>query len=166
MQSSLTLDESAFNEALTETTKIDDGNEEMLETTETTVKEEKPELGELEQISSENGIDDDDVIVLPPEEPIVTEIHDDQEVIEHLEENVVLHLNNTDDDVMIQEPKIETQLVDDDDDDYQHNVSEETPQMLVKIKEEPKDDGYEDFVNEEDAFVEVTAIANEDLQGE
>lgn len=127
---------------------------------EVVIKEEKSE--EIAQNSDRQvGEDDDDVIVLPTEEPVVTEILDETEKPE---------LNATDDDVMIQEPKIETQLVpdDDDDDDYQPvSTSEDLSQgFIVKIKEEPKDDGYEDLVNEEDAFVEVTAIANDDLIGE
>ena len=110
--------------------------------------------------------DDDDVIVLPTEAPIVTEILDESEVNEG---NVTKETESciVDDDVMIQEPKIETQLVLDDDDDYQPNPSTSEDKIILKIKEEPKDDGYEDLVNEEDAFVEVTAIANDDLmQGE
>lgn len=116
--------------------------------------------------------DDDDVIMLPQEEPVVTEILDESEnLAEGLDKTVLNETSVTDDDVMIQEPKIETQLVpDDDDDDDQHSPrpSDTTSQnLIVKIKEEPKDDGYEDLVNEEDAFVEVTAIANDDIiQGE
>lgn len=113
-----------------------------------------------------HDMDDDDVIMLPQEEPVVTEILDETENIAEETDKVT---TPTDDDVMIQEPKIETQLVpdDDDDDDNQPNpsTSDETsqPSLIVKIKEEPQDDGYEDLVNEEDAFVEVTAIANDEL---
>lgn len=105
--------------------------------------------------------DDDDVVLLPSEEPVVTEILDETE--QKVSDG---DMNITDDDVMIQEPKIETQLVpDDDDDDQQHSSTTQNTAMpfIVKIKEEPKDDGYEDLVNEEDAFVEVTAIANDDM---
>lgn len=107
------------------------------------------------------GDDDDDVIVMPSEEQVVTEILDESEINgEAAQKESVI----TDDDVMIQEPKIETQLVLDDDEDDQPNTSvEKVEPMVVKIKEEPKDDGYEDLVNEEDAFVEVTAIANDDM---
>lgn len=112
--------------------------------------------------------DDDDVVIMPSEEPVVTEILDETEA---LDEKNVDDLNATDDDVMIQEPKIETQLVPDDDDD--DNQSTNLPgdvsplNFVVKIKEEPADDGYEDLVNEEDNFMEVTEIANDDmLQGE
>lgn len=123
------------------------------------IKEEKDQ----EKAEVQGGEEDDDVIVLPTEEPVVTEILDETET------NVRSDLNITDDDVMIQEPKIETQLVpDDDDDDYQPPATfdDASQGFIVKIKEEPKDDGYEDLVNEEDAFVEVTAIANDDLIGE
>lgn len=111
--------------------------------------------------------DDDDVVIMPSEEPVVTEILDETEVSD---EKNVDDLNAADDDVMIQEPKIETQLVPDDDDD--DNQSTNLPgdvsplNFVVKIKEEPADDGYEDLVNEEDNFMEVTAIANDDMHGE
>lgn len=113
--------------------------------------------------------DDDDVVIMPSEDPVVTEILDETEV---LDEKTIDDLNATDDDVMIQEPKIETQLVpDDDDDDNQPNpnLSDDVSPLnfIVKIKEEPADDGYEDLVNEEDNFMEVTVIANDDMiQGE
>lgn len=107
------------------------------------------------------GDDDDDVIVLPSEEQVVTEILDESEINgEAAQKESAI----ADDDVMIQEPKIETQLVPDDDEDDQPNTSDEKVEpIVVKIKEEPQDDGYEDLVNEEDAFVEVTAIANDDM---
>lgn len=114
--------------------------------------------------------DDDDVIMLPQEEPVVTEILDETEISG--EGSKTLETSIIDDDVMIQEPKIETQLVPDDDDEDDHRAvpssSDDLSQnFVVKIKEEPQDDGYEDLVNEEDAFVEVTAIDNNDLmQGE
>lgn len=137
---------------------------EMTEDSVVIVKEEK--LTEKSE-NTTNG-DDDDVIVLPPEEPIITEIPDETEQSEKKEnekegdENQTL--NATDDDVMIQEPKIETQIVNDDDDDElnRSTLGEISQPLIVKIKEEPKDDGYEDEVNEEDQFVEVTSI-NEDL---
>lgn len=129
------------------------------------IKEEKNQE-ELKK-SAEGTEDDDDVIMLPQEEPVVTEILDETEIV--ADKSGPLETSVTDDDVMINEPKIETQLVPDDDDDAPLNTSDETSEhnLIVKIKEEPKDDGYEDLVNEEDAFVEVTAIANDDLlQGE
>lgn len=126
---------------------------------EVVIKEEK-HVENGEQIEGRVAEDDDDVMILPTEEPVVTEILDETET------NVKSDVNVTDDDVMIQEPKIETQLVpDDDDDDYQPATTSDDQAFIVKIKEEPKDDGYEDLVNEEDAFVEVTAIANDDLIG-
>lgn len=139
---------------------------EMTEDSIVMVKEEK--ITEKSE-NTTNG-DDDDVIVLPPEEPVITEIPDETEQCENKQENVEecdenQTLNATDDDVMIQEPKIETQIVNDDDDDELNrgdNLGEISQPLIVKIKEEPKDDGYEDEVNEEDPFVEVTSI-NEDL---
>lgn len=125
---------------------------------------------EIEKVESSTiDGDDDDVVIMPSEEPVVTEILDETEV---LDEKTVDDLNAADDDVMIQEPKIETQLVpDDDDDDNQQNPNSSDDvsphNFIVKIKEEPTDDGYEDLVNEEDAFMEVTVIANDDMmQGE
>lgn len=156
-QASLTLDESELNDAtLTNHEEDDDDDIEMKD--EVVIKQEVPE--EFKKPEPSEGDDDDDVIVLPTEEPVVTEILDESEVIK-------ADLNITDDDVMIQEPKIETQLVpDDDDDDYQPASSSNELPFIVKIKEEPKDDGYEDVGNDEDPFVEVTAIANDDLIGE
>jgi hypothetical protein len=137
---------------------------EMTEDSVVMVKEEKTiEKSE----TTTNGGDDDDVIVLPTEEPVITEIPDETEAeqIEKKEgDENQLFTATTDDDVMIQEPKIETQIVNDDDDDELNRgtTDEASHPLIVKIKEEPKDDGYEDEVNEEDPFVEVTSI-NEDL---
>lgn len=125
------------------------------------VKEEKPD-GNLVP-NSEVSQDDDDVIMLPPEEPVITEIPDenDENATQYNDQN----LNATDDDVMIQEPKIETHQVFDDDEQQPDNLNEAEfthMPMIVTIKEEPKDDDYGELINEEDAFVEVTSI-NEDL---
>lgn len=156
-QASLTLDESELNDA-TVTNHEEDDDDDIEMKDEVVIKQEVPE--ESKKPEPSEGDDDDDVIVLPTEEPVVTEILDESEVIK-------ADLNITDDDVMIQEPKIETQLVpDDDDDDYQPASSSNELPFIVKIKEEPKDDGYEDVGNDEDPFVEVTAIANDDLIGE
>lgn len=157
LQASLTLDESALNDVSTKHEEDDDDDIEMKDS-EIVIKEEKHEVGAEKTDVAE---DDDDVIIMPSKEPVVTEILDETEVLER-------NISVTDDDVMIQEPKIETQLVLDDDDDYQPpTTSDDASQsFVVKIKEEPKDDGYEDLVNEEDAFMEVTAIANDDLIGE
>lgn len=138
-------------------------DEEMSEINDSVViiKEEKPD--DAVTNAEANPDDDDDVIVLPPEEPIITEIPDEVEEAEIVQQNQTL--NATDDDVMIQEPKIQTLQVYDDDEQAPENLNEVefTHQpMIVTIKEEPKDDGYGDLINEEDAFVEVTSI-NEDL---
>lgn len=146
IQASLTLDESAIASDITP----QNNDEEMLENNDSVmiIKEEKTD----DAGNSEINPDDDDVIVLPPEEPVITEIPDeteenDQEPVDHI-------LNATDDDVMIQEPKIQVYDVEQSD-----NLTEvEFTHQPVTIKEEPKDDGYEDLVNEEDAFVEVTSI--------
>lgn len=142
-------------------TKIEDMDMDMTASNSVVIKEEKSDGMLTAQFSTDP--DDDDVVVLPSEDPIVTEILDETEA----EKTVESEFNVTDDDVMIQEPKIETQLVpDDDDDEPKREHSEQN--LIVKIKEEPKDDGYEDLVNEEeeDAFVEVTAIANDAMNGE
>lgn len=120
------------------------------------VKEEK-----LDEPNTNNESYDDDVIVLPPEEPVITEIPDENEE----EQCAPVDQTLNDDDVMIQEPKIQTHQVYDDDEQPPNNLSEiefTHKPMIVTIKEEPKDDGYGDLINEEDAFVEVTSI-NEDL---
>lgn len=141
--------------------KAEDDDVEMTEV-EVVIKPE-PTEGKSETSGGVGDEDDDDVIVLPAEEQVVTEILDESEVNEK---------NVADDDVMIQEPKIDTQIVPDDDDDDAQPRSSTVDEALsdgfvVKIKEEPKDDGYEDLVNEEDAFVEVTAIASDDhMHGE
>lgn len=165
-KTSLTLDESSINEQANDSqTNNQSEDVEMIDESVVLVKEEKlDESGASEPKSSETNADDDDVIVLPTEEPVITEIPDEPETVEG-EKSGNQTLNATDDDVMIQEPKIETQIVNDDDDDEMNSgaVHDETSQpLIVKIKEEPKDDGYEDLVNEEDNFVEVTSI-NEDL---
>jgi hypothetical protein len=166
-KASLMHDDSALN---AEVSKAGDDDTEMDEPEEVVVKIEKSEGDVSQDQTSHNGEDDDDVIVVPQEEPVVTEILDESEVLDEgakiLTES---EMNITDDDVMIQEPKIETQLVPDDDDDDEYHPQPCTsddlsqPNFIVKIKEEPKDDGYEDLVNEEDAFVEVTAIANDEM---
>lgn len=173
-QPSQTADETGHNESANDT-NFNEGDADMLEASVIVIKEEKldddnPKNEKVEQMN----VDDDDVIVLPPEEPVITEIPDEVELDQpqKMEENAEnaeksemdATLNATDDDVMIQEPKIETQIVnDDDDDDVNQCTSGETPlPLLVKIKEEPKDNGYEDVMNDEDPFVEVTSI-NEDL---
>lgn len=165
-QASLALEESALNEPASEEVKAeaDDDDVEMTDISNVVIK---PEPKEGKSDMSGVGDDDDDVIVLPSEEQVVTEILDESEVNE---ENIA-DFTIADDDVMIQEPKIDMQIVPDDDDDDQSVPSTQDKKLaenlVVKIKEEPKDDGYEDLVNEEDAFVEVTAIASDDhMNGE
>jgi hypothetical protein len=131
------------------------------------VKEEKADGNEEKEVKIP-GVDDDDVIVLPPEEPVITEIQDEDEVPKTETDQVEQTLNATDDDVMIQEPQIQVFQVYDDDEEKPKNDQEEishTP-LIVKIKEEPKDDGYEEIANEEDAFVEVTSINEDFINGE
>lgn len=141
----------------------------MEETDDVVIKVEKENV--KDEVKPTPGEDDDDVIMLPQEEPVVTEILDESEIAGETSKTLETETSILDDDVMIQEPRIETQLVPDDDDDDDHQAAQSTSDDLpenfvVKIKEEPQDDGYEDLVNEEDAFVEVTAIDNNDLQGE
>ena len=181
------MDESALLETTENTTTKgeydDDDDDDILEMKDVIVKEEKPDISELkkeEKTDEQNGDNnneddyDDDVIVMPAQEPIITEVLDDTDMaIEDQSEPIDNRLNMTDDDVMINEPKIETQnLVDDEDDDsdedFVNRRTNENPDLtlqpiIVKIKEEPKDDGYEDEPNEEDNFVEVTTIANDDF---
>lgn len=156
-QASLTLDETGLGETTADESKGED--DEDADDVKVVIKEEKNELNEAEPTATAE--DDDDCLMLPPEEPVVTEIMDESEVTD--DKQVGSEASAADDDVMIDEPKIETQLVPDDDDDEGPSATDDTSQnFIVKIKEEPQDDGYEDLVNEEDAFVEVTAIANDD----
>ena len=180
------MDESALQETTEVSTKEydDDDDDDILEMKDVIVKEEKPDISELKKEEksdvhngdNNNEDEDDDVIVMPTQEPIITEVLDDTDVaIDVQPEPIDNRLNMTDDDVMINEPKIETQnLVDDedsdnsDDEDFVSKKTNESPDVtllpiIVKIKEEPKDDGYEDEQNEEDNFVEVTTIANDDF---
>jgi hypothetical protein len=136
-------------------------NETEISGDEVQVKQEQQEEKPIERLPFIEN-DDDDVIVLPQEEPVVTEILDETEAVNETSENI---MNITDDDVMIQEPKIETQLVPDDDDDDVPMSENSIQNFVVKIKEEPKDDGYEDAVHEEDPFVEVAEIAGDDIEG-
>lgn len=130
----------------------------------------KAEIIDGDFTKSEINPDDDDVIVLPTEEPIITEIQDEDETLkanEKVDEELVDQtLNATDDDVMINEPKIEVHQVYDDEEEEPVDKKEisHTP-LIVKIKEEPKDDGYDEMVNEEDAFVEVTSINEDYING-
>lgn len=164
-QTSLTLDESGMN--ADNSSQINDDDIEMTDVNGVIVKAEKV-YGDNLEINP----DDDDVIVLPAEEPIITEIPDEGEdetlKAEKAEESVQVDqtLNATDDDVMINEPKIEVHQVYDDEDEKPVDKKEisHTP-LIVKIKEEPKDDGYDEMVNEEDAFVEVTSINEDYING-
>jgi hypothetical protein len=145
----------------------DAANDSQAEDSATDIKE---ELGvkkeeKVEKEDTKDG-DDDDVIMLPAEEPVITEIADENEQATAESNTDGPEMQNTiiDDDLMIQEPKIETQIVNDDDDDSGPTCTSSdvnTLPFIVKIKEEPKDDGYEDH-GEEDPFIEVTSI-NEDL---
>ena len=152
-----------MNEIVNDSNANQNEDVEMTEDGIVMVKEEKS----VEKSENTTNGDDDDVIVLPQEEPVITEIPDETEAeqSEMKEQDENQMLNATDEDVMIQEPKIETQIVnDDDDDELNRGTLQETSQpLIVKIKEEPKDDGYEDEVNEEDPFVEVTSINEDDL---
>lgn len=149
-------------------TKTEEEDAEMAEK-DVKVKAEKNESDEKPNVHRSED-DDDDVIVMPQEAPVVHQISDETEVSEeNAEKETEQDTTLVDDDVLIQEPKIETQLVLDDDEE-DRNQQKTSPSaaiaqpFIVKIKEEPKDDGYEDLVNEEDAFIEVTAIASEDLK--
>ena len=117
--------------------------------------------------------DDDDVMILPNEVPIVTEIIDDEEQLkaEPATESAISdveepELNNItiDDDVMIQEPKIVTENLIESDDDEEIGDSNHISHLplILKIKEEPKDD---DEDNDEDNFMDVATIDNDFMNG-
>jgi hypothetical protein len=164
LQASFTLDESGLNETANDSQTEDESAKEPKDE-ETVFKKEEPQSS-----ASANAEDDDDVIVLPSEEPVITEITDEVEAggqqMTDPSEDVEMQDTIIDDDVMIQEPKIETQIVNDDDDSNSAQCTSGDTNMLpfiVKIKEEPKDNGYENQADDDDdAFIEVTSI-NEDL---
>ncbi|XP_055704060.1 uncharacterized protein LOC129802348 isoform X2 [Phlebotomus papatasi] len=117
------------------------------------------------------GLDaeDDDVIEVAPLEPTITEILDDDDDDEQQQnsekENSSTEKSPTkstsaqfeESDVEIQEPHIPIQDLDEIEDEEpteNQTPAEEAPAkepLVVKIKEEPKDDGY----NEDDAFMDV-----------
>jgi hypothetical protein len=191
-QTSLTLDESAINANLTSDNNTND--DDVVEVFGEPVKKEKIEKMEGDDTINSIDDDDDDVIALPTEEPVVTEILDDEDekaaaiaaaaaaavVTEEEEtatkepteeetesvngESATSDLPDTDPDVMIKEPIIET-----------HDVDEYVPKSLstsitndsiyqagiIKIKEEPKDDGYEDDGFEDVGTFEASFVAKE-----
>lgn len=165
---SMLNDESIMSLSMETTKEEFDESVEVKEIKEVKVKSEKTESD-----STEPYEDDDDVVILPNEVPVVTEILDDDDhfraepestTSDHVEKS---DLNNItiDDDVMIQEPKIVTEnLIESDDEEDIRNFDEssQTP-FVVKIKEEPKD---EDEDNDEDNFMDVQTIDNDFMNGE
>lgn len=125
--------------------------------------------------------EDDDVIVVPQEEPVIEEIPDDDDdhqitpeasssqsketetndkKTDNDEEDVDTSLNN-ESDVQILEPQISVMDLDDIEDLPEDNVSSTTqPAVPVKIKEEPKYEGYED---EDDDFEDVGTFESEPI---
>lgn len=182
VQASLTLDETNLQLSKLEDNSSNDNAVDML------IKKEQKELrGDHpanEQISLD---DDDDVIVVPAEEPVITEIPDDDDDDRHhlqtssnetlasdafLKENettdkppndeqeVDTSLNN-ESDVQILEPQISVMDLDDIEDLPEDNVTSTTqPPISVKIKEEPKYEGYED---EDDDFEDVGTFETEPI---
>ena len=125
-----------------------------------------------EKTESEPYEEDDDVMILPNEAPIVTEILDDEDQVKpgpeastsQTTEESELNNITIDDDVMIQEPKIITENLIESDDEEIRNVDESSQSAyVVKIKEEPKDD---DEDNDEDNFMDVATIDNDFMNGE
>lgn len=164
-QLSLTLDTSTLN---LDETEVQD--EESIK-----VKEEKSDADAKEK-SEKNGTkneddDDDDVIEIIPQEPVITEILDEDEEIPEAQEKVdekkeeeSVKANESigaESDVEIQEPVIPITDLDDIEDIPNSNISIDdstqlshgSPFAMVKIKEEPKDDD-----DEEDAFEEVGTV--------
>lgn len=182
-KASLTLDESALNitsakddtsdssEMKIKKEKIDEDNEkietdpndddvielpaEIAEITE--IMDEEDEKPEMETNCIEGDLDASNVATLEGQ----TEEHK----TEDKNDSTTMNLS-VDDDVQIQEPHIEITDLDLIDDIPANSPSsapnDESSQMsqnslfIVKIKEEPKDDGYED----EDAFEEVGTVEN------
>lgn len=159
-KASLTLDETALMESADTTMKDENTEAETTDTEEVKVKEEKTDE-EMQQQQSHEG-DDDDVMILPNEEPVVTEIFDESEITEADKNENEHNMSVNDDDVMIQEPKIDTQIVPDEGEEEIPGASAPISVMPVIIKVEPKDDGYGEFANEEDPFEEITEIVGDD----
>jgi pre-mRNA cleavage complex 2 protein Pcf11 len=189
-KASLTLDESAISANLTSTTANNDDDD--VEIVGEGVKKEKSEMTDPTAAVTSIDDEDDDVIALPTEEPVVTEILDDEEepAVEEKTGDEVAEPEksvdevaeaedkpteeaevqpDTDPDVMIKEPIIET-----------HDVDEYVPKSLsnsdldsstyqpgaIKIKEEPKDDGYEDDGFEDVGTFEASFVMEHKDSGE
>lgn len=175
-QASLTMDESNLKLGDIST---DDNAVDIL------IKKEKREssgdAASTEQITLD---EDDDVIVVPQEEPVITEIPDDDDEQQASgethdsdalakenetadkktddEQEVDTSLNN-ESDVQILEPQISVMDLDDIEDLPEDNVSSTTtqPSQPVKIKEEPKYEGYED--DEDGDFEDVGTFESEPI---
>jgi hypothetical protein len=101
--------------------------------------------------------DDNDVFILPEENPLIIEISDDEGESE---------LMTSDEDVQILEPNVpminldeyeETNLLSNTNDESQHLP-------VIEIKDEPKYDGYEDDADDEDdCFLEVGTLESDIL---
>lgn len=144
------------------------------------IKKEKRESNGDASANEQIALDeDDDVIVVPQEEPIITEIPDDDddppppsdspsangnetgEKKADDEQEVDTSLNN-ESDVQILEPQISVMDLDEIEDLPEDNVSSTTqPPQPVKIKEEPKYEGYED--DEDGDFEDVGTFESEPI---
>lgn len=150
------------------------------------IKKEERESGGDATTSDQITLDeDDDVIVVPQEEPVITEIPDDDDdhpvSIETKEPEAATSLSkeidasdkksddeqeidtslNNESDVQILEPQISVMDLDEIEDMPEDNVSSTTqPPVSVKIKEEPKYEGYED---EDDDFEDVGTFESEPI---
>ena len=151
-----------------------------------TIKREKTEMDTIESLEKTEDDGDDDVIEVAIDTPVITEILDDEDETgiennsekedepsqemtpqenatctdDNENENKCKDVSCEESDVEIQEPHIPiTDL--DDIEDKPYNENDENSQMshssfMVKIKEEPKDDGYD--LEEDDAFEDVGTI--------
>ncbi|KAG4070339.1 hypothetical protein HA402_006481 [Bradysia odoriphaga] len=172
-----TVDESTVNDAL-----HDDNAVELALKTETTDES-------VDRILLD---DDDDVIVLPQEEPVITEIADDDETptvsssvvaAEKIDStsqdgastsgavtsstnddvNATYESIGNESDLQILVPQISVVDVE----DFEDKPIDSTTQLPVKIKEEPKDDGYDEDDAFEDigTFEEATIIEDNSVDG-
>ncbi|XP_059622586.1 uncharacterized protein LOC132265822 [Phlebotomus argentipes] len=179
-QTSLTLSESKLDDTeeeppVDEDVKMIDDDDDDDDEPVVVVKQEKPDedVADKEKSLALNlisngsaalpGLDaeDDDVIEVAPVEPTITEILDDEEEKVASPEKSPTKSSTSaqleESDVEIQEPHIPIQDLDEIEDEVPNEVAEADDEakpaepLVVKIKEEPKDDGY----NEDDAFMDV-----------
>lgn len=177
-QASLTLDESTLAATAADTSADDNATD----AADIAVKQEAQQ-----ESAATSHEDDDDVIVVPQEEPVITEIPDDDEEAPPGDQMSLPETANADEekgnqedrdgslnnesDVQILEPQISVMDLDEFDDppEVDAATADEASAFPVKIKEEPKYEGYEDDDGFEDVGTyecePIGAMTNEETSG-